>query len=178
MIFTHNTHPIFQIHSACLLWCFYVILHLSQFYFISIKSFSEYHSFSFRHFASYFRKLLWKTFKFFIIKGENYMGKNKRKRSHTKHVFVQKKYRDALFREFLMRNRFCWNCTMPWIRQIIAMQMNWSFIQSMMWSISDIKMTCHLLFAGHWIWWTPEYLKPQHADPRTDLFRQTVWKLY
>ena len=26
------------------------------------------------------------------------MGKNKRKRSHTKHVFVQKKYRDALFR--------------------------------------------------------------------------------
>ena len=36
--------------------------------------------------------------KFFIIKGENYMGKNKRTRSHTKHVFVQKKYRDALFR--------------------------------------------------------------------------------
>ncbi len=26
------------------------------------------------------------------------MGKNKRKRRHTKHVFVQKKYRDALFR--------------------------------------------------------------------------------
>ena len=26
------------------------------------------------------------------------MGKNKGKRSHTKHVFVQKKYRDALFR--------------------------------------------------------------------------------
>ena len=26
------------------------------------------------------------------------MGKNKRKRGHTKHVFVQKKYRDALFR--------------------------------------------------------------------------------
>ena len=26
------------------------------------------------------------------------MGKNKRKRSHAKHVFVQKKYRDALFR--------------------------------------------------------------------------------
>ena len=26
------------------------------------------------------------------------MGKNKRKRSHTRHVFVQKKYRDALFR--------------------------------------------------------------------------------
>ena len=26
------------------------------------------------------------------------MGKNKRTRSHTKHVFVQKKYRDALFR--------------------------------------------------------------------------------
>ena len=26
------------------------------------------------------------------------MVKNKRTRSHTKHVFVQKKYRDALFR--------------------------------------------------------------------------------
>ena len=42
------------------------------------------------------------------------MGKQREKRSHTKHVFVQKKYRDALFREgFLMRNQFCWSYTMP-----------------------------------------------------------------
>ena len=32
------------------------------------------------------------------------MGKNKRKRSHTKHVFVQKKYRDALFRSIFNEN--------------------------------------------------------------------------
>ena len=63
------------------------------------NSFSEYQSFMSRQFASYFRKVLWKPFYFFIIKGEYDMGKNTRKIHHTKRVFVQKKYRDALFRK-------------------------------------------------------------------------------
>ena len=103
------------------------------------------------------------------------MGKNKGKRSHTKHVFVQKKYRDALFRRI-----FNEKSVLLELYNALNQTDYDDADELIFYTIDDViylgyKNDVSFIVREHESC-EHKYLKLKHADPQTDLFGKQYGK--